>query len=176
MIKVIKMSVVSILFSMLFACSQSYIPDVTESVDAEKICTQVKQMIESHSTGFEAIKGVRTVSRKLDVWQAKTHLVGQDCQIWRWSNGKQAYMCHRLLPDEETTRIKFDKAVEFSRQCLGTGWKEEKISREKTAAVRVVFSSQQTDTVASVHRIQNRGLLKDEWSLYYFIGDREKTL
>lgn len=160
----------------LMSCNSFYTQDLTETVPTNEICAQVKQLVAEHDKGFEQLKGHMVVSSKLDVWQANYHLIGKDCQVWRWSNGKQAYMCSRVLPDQETAIKKHDKAIAFTRQCLGQGWSSENITREQTGAVRTIFSRQGEKTVLSVHRINTRGLFDSEWTVYYFVGDRESTL
>ena len=160
----------------LTACNSVKTQDMTTSVPTDELCTQVKKLIVQHGDGFQEIKGKVHIARYVDVWDAKYHLVGKGCQIWRWSDGKQAYMCSVTVPNKQVAIEKHIKAIKFSKQCLGSEWIVENIENQKTGAYRSIFSRKEQNTVASVHRVNTEGLFKSEWTVYYFIGDRDKSL
>jgi len=175
MMKYIKISSYSALLILLSACNNVKNNEV-EIVSEEQLCSQVKQLITQHNKGFSSIKGSLASNQYMDVWKAKYHLVGNDCQVWRWADGKQAYMCSVSVPNKESAIEKVNKAVDFSKQCLGNNWTMENIERKETGAYRSIFSKSGLNTVASVHRVKTEGLFKSEWTVYYFIGDRDRSL
>jgi len=142
----------------------------------EQLCSQVKKLLTQHNMGFSEIKGKLVATQYMDIWEAKYNLVGKDCQVWRWSNAKQAYMCSVNVPNEEMAIQKVNKAVSFTKQCLGNAWVLENIERTETGAYRSIFSNSGLDTVASIHRVKTEGLFKSEWTVYYFIGERDQSL
>lgn len=164
------------LILILQACTPVKAPDVAASKKPAELCNEVNSLIDQHQLGFKQLKRNLVISSRMDIWQAKFHLVGNDCEIWRWSNGKQAYMCSQVVPDESIALEKYNKAINFSRQCLGDSWKIENIERKHGRSFRAIFSKPGSKTVASIHRVKTEGLFKTEWSVYYFIGDRDQTL
>ena len=158
------------------ACNPVQLPDAASTLAPGELCNQVNSLIDQHQQGFEQLKRNLVTSSRMDIWQAKYHLVGNDCEIWRWSNGKQAYMCSQLVPDELIAIEKYNNAVNFSRQCLGESWKIDNIDRPHGRSHRAIFSKSGFKTVASIHRVKTEGLFKSEWTIYYFIGDRDRSL
>ena len=173
--KYIKFSLLISLMLLLTACNSVKQPLIVE-VSEEELCSQVQQLISQHDDGFPDVKGNVMVTRYMDIWDAKYHLVGKSCQIWRWADGKQAYMCSVTVPNKEMAIEKYEKATKFSKQCLGDKWSSENIEREKTEAFRTIFSKPGENTSASVHRVKAEGLFDSEWTVYYFIGDRDRSL
>lgn len=160
----------------LIACNNVKNQQTMVTVSDDELCTQVKQLISQYKEGFQDIKGKIYSARFMSTWDAKYHLVGKSCEIWRWSDGKQAYMCSITVPNKKIAIERHEKAIAFSKQCLGNEWSTENIERQKTGAFRTIFSKQGGGPVASVHRVKTEGLFKSEWSVYYFIGDRDRSL
>lgn len=158
------------------SCSTSKPGDVVSQKSTDQLCSEVNKLINQHQQGFDQQKGRLLVSNRMDIWQAKLHLVGNDCEIWRWSDGKLAYMCSQVLPEESAALEKYNRAIEFTRQCLGNTWKEESIERQHGRSFRAIFSQAGSITSASVHRIKTEGLFKSEWTVYFFIGNRDQSL
>lgn len=160
----------------LHGCNPVQAPDVASTKTPAELCKQVNSLIDQHQLGFKQLKRNLVISSRMDIWQAKFHLVGNDCEIWRWSDGKQAYMCSQTVPDEAIVIEKYNNAINFSKQCLGDAWKIENIDREHGRSFRTIFSKPDLKTVASIHRVKTEGLFKSEWTIYYFIGDRDQSL
>jgi len=160
----------------LSACNQVKTTGMDSVLREAQLCLQVKQLVNQHQNGFEQFKGRLQTTKFMDVWDAKYQLVGNNCQIWRWSNGKQAYMCSLTVPDKQLANKKIEKAVGFTSQCLGNEWLKENLQQNNSDAFRVVFSKPGENTVASIHGLKTQGLFKSEWTVYYFIGDRDHTL
>lgn len=167
---------ISVIIAMLFLAGCNNTKNDTAVLTPDELCVQVKELISQHGDGFKQLKGNLQVTKNMDIWDAKYHLVGKGCQIWRWSNGKQAYMCSLTVPDKSLAIEKQNKAIDFSRQCLGNEWSAEKVDRNNGRAVGTVFSKEKGNTVASIHRIKIKGLFKSEWTVYYFIGNRDQSL
>ena len=160
----------------LQACNPVKSPDVASTVTPEELCVQVNNIIDQHQQGFKKLKRSLITSSRMDIWQAKYHLVGNDCEIWRCSNGKQAYMCSQVVPEEQIAIEKYNNAISFTRQCLGESWNIENIDRQHGRSFRAIFSKADSETAASIHRVKTEGLFKTEWTIYYFIGDRDRSL
>ncbi len=175
MIFISRFTFISLLLFFATACSNVKTDQVSVLSEAE-LCDQVKQIIDQHKQGFSEIKGSIHVTKKVDVWDARYHLVGKACQVWRWSDGKQAYMCSLTMPDEEMASERYSNAVQFTQRCLGEKYQAEIIDVNNGHAVRTIFSRDAKDTVASVHRVKTQGVFKSEWTVYFFIGDRERSL
>lgn len=142
----------------------------------DELCKQVNSLVQQHQENFKQIKSTLVISPRMDIWRAKLHLVGNDCQIWGWSDGKQAYVCSLAVPDETIAIERYKKAIDFTRQCLGNQWTTETIDRDHGRSNRTIFSNPSVNTSASVHRVKTEGLFKTEWTIYYFIGDRDRSL
>ena len=169
--------IITLLISYLvIACNSTKIAKINDEASAPDLCNQVKQLVSQHKNGFEQLKGNLQATKFMDVWQAKYQLVGNNCQIWRWSDGKQAYMCSLTVPNKAAAKMRVEKAIGFTKECLGSVWDSEKIVRNKAGAFRHVFSNQASSTVASVHGVKTEGLFKSEWTVYYFIGDPDRSL
>lgn len=171
-------NMITVLMAVLFvsACNSVKTGAVNDRVPEAALCQQVKQIVNQHKNGFEQIKGQIQLTKNMDIWEAKYQLVGKNCQIWHWSNGKQVYMCSLTVPDKETADIKINNAISFTKKCLGKKWKHENIQRNNSESSRNIFSKQDEKTVASIHGVNTKGLFRSEWTVYYFIGDRDKTL
>lgn len=157
-------------------CSTSKKEEVTVTLSKEELCVQVKQLISQHEDNFNNIKGKRIVTPIMDIWETKYQLIGKSCQIWGWSDGKQTYMCSQTMPNKQAAIEKHTKAVQFSKQCLGSKWSVKNIGSKNKSAFRTIFSKPGLQTVASIHRVKTAGLFDSEWTVYYFIGDRDKSL
>lgn len=174
--KTIKLYVAMMLILMISGCNSIKTEEITATVSEAESCLQVKQLVSQHKEGFKTLKGNYQSTKLMDIWDAKYQLVGKNCQIWRWSNGKQAYMCSLTVPNKEVANEKIDKAINFTQQCLGKEWSTKNIERKKSGAFRTIFSKQGMNTVASMHGVNTGGLFESEWTVYYFIGDADRTL
>lgn len=170
-------NIVAVVISLsVTACNSTKTAKLSSETSEVELCQQVKQLVNQHQTGFKQIKGQLQATKFMDVWEAKYQLVGKNCQIWQWSNGKQAYMCSLTVPNKEQASEKVDKAINFTKKCLGKQWAYENIHRNESDALRSIFSKQGVNTVASIHGISTKGLFKSEWTVYYLIGDRDQSL
>ncbi|MFW2372027.1 MAG: hypothetical protein ACN4GM_02830 [Gammaproteobacteria bacterium] len=160
----------------LSSCTTVKTSDQASSKQADELCEQVNSLVEQHQQGFKDLKSSLVISPRMDIWRAKFHLVGNDCQIWGWSDGKQTYMCSQVVPAESIAIERYKKAIDFTQQCLGNQWTAENIDREHGRSFRTIFTNPELTTVTSVHRVKTEGLFKTEWTVYYFIGDRDHSL
>ena len=160
----------------LTACGAPKKEEVAVTLPKAEICAQVKHLIAQHKDNFNKIKRKRIITPIMDIWETDYQLVGKSCQIWRWSDGKQAYMCSLTMPNKQAAIEKHTKAVKFSKQCLGNKWSVRNIESKNKGAFRTIFSQPVKQTVASVHRVKTTGLFDGEWTIYYFIGDPDKSL
>ena len=175
--KILKnLNIFTLFIILLSGCDAIKKNAATAEISDKDKCTQVKTLIAHHKDGFKDLKGNIHITSRMDIWDAKYDLVGENCQIWRWSNGKQAYMCSLTVPNKEIAIEKQKQAISFSKQCLGNEWQTENIEREHGRAFRTIFSQAENKTVASIHRVKTEGLFKSEWAIYYFIGDRDNSL
>ena len=163
-------------FIMLSSCVTVYEDAAIVNAPADEACKKVNELIDSHQDGFEKYKGNIVTTRRMDLWDANYHLVGDSCQVWRWSDGKQTYTCSFIVSSEDIAIKTQDKAISFLSSCLGEQWKKESIERSTGNSLRTIFSHDNLKTTASVHRIKTEGVFKPEWTIYYFIGDRDRSL
>ncbi len=141
-----------------------------------ELCNKVEQMVALHATGFDGVAGRKTPTKWMDISTAKYHLVGNDCQIWQWKDGRQVYVCSQAVPDTEQAVFRHKRAADFTAQCLGDAWQAEESVGKTGNTFKTVFSRPDSKTVATINRVKTGSVARDMWTLYYFIGDRDPSL
>lgn len=154
---------------MLAGCSLPKDSAMQAQADAMKPCEKIDALVAAHDKHFDGIKGPVLSQRYLDVWAAKVDAIGEGCQIWK-SGEHTTYMCTRNAPNEALAREWFDQAAKQMGQCL-SGWKQQAANPEIEQAKGLVWINKAK--FASVG-LQLVPVGRNHWTVYYFIGDRDR--
>lgn len=139
-------------------------------------CEKVLALVDQHPKKFDKIALNPRASRRMTIWEARYHLVGKNCQVWGWGKGKTNYMCSQTAPSKELAIEHFTKAKQLTQSCLGADWSLTERPRKLGTGVKAVFSQPNRPTVVSVHAVETKGLFKEEWTAYFFVGDSNEEI
>lgn len=138
--------------------------------DSLSTCEKVERLLAGYHEHFDALKGPQLSRRYMDIWAAKVNAIGEDCQIWK-SGSHSTYMCARNAPNPEIAREWLQQAEQSLGACLAN-WQREQSQRHDQPGFQGVVWSQPGKTAAvGVELVPTRG---NQYTLYYFIGDRNK--
>ncbi|TMP42760.1 hypothetical protein CWB96_14935 [Pseudoalteromonas citrea] len=98
-------------------------PSKQAQVDTMNICQKVEALISSAPSGFDPLKGAKVSTPFLTSWQAKAHLVGEQCQISNYSTGSTGYHCEQNFSSDNLASQVFDTSKRLIESCLSTEWK-----------------------------------------------------
>ncbi len=100
-------------------------------------CEKVNSLIDIAAEGFSDLKGVQINTKFLTSWQAKAHLVGDDCQVVQTSTGQHQYICSVQFASFDEASDTHDDALNLVQGCLSESWKEstEKAERRRTTTL-----------------------------------------
>ncbi len=147
--------------------------DATEKPTTQA-CLRLNQVIDAHKTNFDSLKKDHIHSGRMDIWSTDHHLAGDSCQIWGWANGRKAYVCSLTTPSNDIAKLKQENAIVTADQCLGKQWTMTAKNNEQEGYTRRYFQEEDSSVVVSIHRVNTQGFFKQEWTLYYFVGDPDQ--
>ena len=158
---------------LLAACSQTayeayMTPDKQTKV--YNACQKIDALINEYNNNFERVKGEKIQSRASNIWKAKHHLIGQDCQVWSWGKDKTTYSCSTSAPSKEVAFEYYNNAKSKAAECLGEAWSLEEAKRNKDEGMKAEFSSSNSQAIVATHVVPTQGLFKSEWTVYYYVG------
>jgi hypothetical protein len=161
----------------LLLSSCEMVPQEPEAIKQMSLCEKVQALLKEHDNRFKALRtSSPTRSRSIVVWDARYHLVGNNCQIWEWGKGNANYVCGLSTPNKDMAIERFNKAKEETRQCLDQTWELEERPRKIGNGLKATFSLPGGNTVAAVHAVETRGVFKSEWSTYFTVGNRNDEI
>ena len=160
--------------ALLTGCGMQNAEDAT--VAKMSTCEKVMALVDAHPNKFEKIRHNLQSTRQITVWDARYNLVGKNCQIWGWGSGKTDYMCSLTSPNQETAKENFTKAKELTQACLGSNWQLTETPRKVGNGIKAAFSRPNSHTVVALHAVETRGVIKEEWTTYLFVGDANSDL
>ena len=106
---------------MLEYCPRKYrwwktalLPKVTNA------CYKINALINEYDNDFNKIKLAVIDTRISQIWKAKYHLVGDNCQVWAWGKNRHIYSCSNTAPNKEIADYYFQNAKNTAKCCLGT--------------------------------------------------------
>jgi hypothetical protein len=158
------------------ACIPTTDQRLAAKADSMTACEKVNVLIASYSDGFQVLQGQRRSTRYGDMWIARYDVVGKGCEVWRLGDNSTYYVCNRIAPDQETAAHYYDEARELLHSCLGPDWRETEAPRSANSALKTVFATAATKATFSVRAIKTEGLFKQQWSVYYWVGDQHDQL
>jgi hypothetical protein len=139
-------------------------------------CEKLKALIQSHNKEFNSIK-LRKISNKFsDVWDARYHLVGKGCQVIRWGYGNHSYACSIISPGEKAANEIYLNAKTKIESCLGDEWKLKERALYGAKGMSAVYMNNDDGTAVATHSSETNGIFKNEWTNYFFVGDRKEIL
>lgn len=163
------------IFLLLFSINSMSLNDTKSNINTENKCQQVLDLIKAHKNKFKKIRKGVSNTGYADIWDAKTHLVGKNCQILRWENQKYSYTCNILSPSEKTAMQRYKKAKVKIKSCLGKGWiLKERAGYNNRKGYVAIYANKQHNTVVATHVFETSGIFKKEWTNYIFIGSRKR--
>lgn len=146
------------------------------STSVPPICDVVQQLLEEHADGFKKLRGTHANTRYGDIWKAKYDVVGSGCEVWRIGKGNTHYVCTRSAPTKEVADDYYVQARETARNCLGKDWAEAEAPRKMAVGVKTTFARPDEKAAVEIHEVKVDGLFKDQWTIYYIMGEPTEKL
>lgn len=154
---------------MLTACTMSGDPALQAKADQMSGCQKIEVLVQAYDSQFEGLKGPVLSQRYLDIWDARVDAVGRDCQIWKAAN-QTTYMCTRNAPDQAIGAEWFEEALAAFSECQGD-WQRQSVTVADGAGKGVVWTRSGKSAALGLQLVPAGGR---HWTLYYFVGDRDK--
>jgi hypothetical protein len=139
-------------------------------------CEKVLALVDEHPNQFSQLRLNSKSTGAITVWDARYHLVGNSCQVWGWGKGKNDYVCSKTAPNKAIAQEYFDTAKQLTSSCIGDNWTLSEQPRKVGTGIKAVFSRESSPTVIAVHAVETKGLFKDEWTTYFFVGASNKDI
>lgn len=154
---------------LLSACTMPGDPALQARADQMSACEKIEALVNAYDNHFDGIKGPVLSQRFLDIWAARVDAVGRDCQVWK-SASHTTYMCTRNAPGKEVGEEWFERAAAEMGQCQG-GWQRQAVTIAEGAGKGAVWMRSGTSASIGLQLVPVSGR---HWTLYYFVGDRDK--
>jgi len=133
-------------------------------------CQKIDLLMNAYQSNFEQLKETSVKARVSNIWQAKYHLIGENCKIWSWGGNQTTYSCNTTEVDEATARDYFNGAKETLKKCLGKDWQLAESKRKNDDGLKAEYTTKNNPLSLSTHLVPNSGLFQSKWSVYYYIG------
>jgi len=133
-------------------------------------CQKIDLLINAYDNNFEQLKETKIKARVSNIWQAKYHLIGQNCKIWTWGAAQTTYSCNTIEVDEQNAKNYYQGAKKTLQQCLGTEWQLDESKRNNDNGLKAEYTTKDKTVTLSTHLVPSTGLFKSKWSVYYYIG------
>ncbi len=140
--------------------------------DAMPVCEKIDRLVSSYHQGFEPVRGRNTSDRFMMIWDAKVNAAGDNCEVWQTGAGKTSYVCTRIAPNKDVAEQWYDSDISNINTCM-SDWVREDLPRQDGPGRRTVWSQPGKNPQVSAHVFPTRGVFKEHWTLYYFVGDRD---
>ncbi len=146
------------------------------TVQTKDYCPILDALITEFDNGFDKIKAAQMSTQYSQIWQAKYHLVGNDCQVWASGTDKTTYACSRMTPNEDVAKMLFDKAKDTGRKCLTSDWQLNEQPRLNNTGYKAEFKNKNRtdDLTLSIHMVPSTGAFSSDWMVYYYVGSQRK--
>ncbi len=145
---------------------------IQAKADAMSACEKIDRLVASYDQAYEPVRGRNTSDRFMMIWDAKVNAVGDNCEVWQTGAGKTSYVCTRVAPNKDVAAQWYDGDLNTIDACMG-GWIREDLPRQDGPGRRTVWSQPGKNPQVSAHVFPTRGVFKEHWTLYYFVGDRD---
>lgn len=150
--------------------------DFAKNAATMSACDIVSSLISEHKKGFASLRGSRADTQYAVIWKAKYNAVGDSCEIWQSGKGNTHYVCTRSAPTKQVADDYYSKAREKGQSCLGNEWSASEAPRKLGDGTKTTFSKEGLNTVVEIHEIKVEGVFKDQWSIYYIVGEPSTRL
>lgn len=141
-----------------------------QEIQSYTTCEKIDALVSAYTNDFDGIK-LKAISTPISqLWKAKYHLVGNDCQIWSWGNQVTTYSCSVTAPNKVVAQHYFDSAKTEALTCIGNEWKMTEAPSNNNKGLKVTFENAEKGMSISAQMIPNEGLFKSGWGVYYLIG------
>ena len=157
---------------LLVSCTTGPVSVMQANVDEMTPCEKIDGLVSAYAHDFDSIKGRVSSERFMGIWAAKVDAVGKGCQVWLTGDKKTTYVCTRVAPNEAVARDWYGDALDTMAQCLGD-WQREDLDRKDDSGRRTVWSKPGKFPIVSAHVLPTNGVYNQNWSLYFFVGDRD---
>jgi hypothetical protein len=138
------------------------------------VCEKIDALVKAYDNDFEKIKLTAVNTPISQLWKAKYHLVGNDCQIWSWGNQVTTYSCSVAAPSKAVAQQYFENAKNEALACIDDSWKMTESPSNNNKGLKVTFDNPEKGMSISAQMVPTGGWLKSGWSVYYYVGDIEQ--
>lgn len=164
---------ISSIVAMLSGCSSVTHNNSSTTDDASVVdqagCQSLSTLFSKSDHGFESIRLRPSYNNKVTLWDSHFQLINDSCQIWQWAD-KYSYVCNKAYPDQEMAHQAYEQAQSFINQCLSdhpNGWYEQQgVLEGRGEETQYLFEGQ---VRGSLRKQSTPGLVKDSWSVYFWI-------
>ncbi|MBU2894038.1 hypothetical protein KO495_12020 [Colwellia sp. D2M02] len=137
-------------------------------------CQKITMLANAYKTNFETLKQSEVKSRASNIWQAKYHLVGNNCKIWSFGANNATYSCNTIEVEQQSAQKYYQNAKETIQQCLGDDWRLTESKRNHDDGLKAEYVNEINDLTISTHLVPSTGVFKSKWSVYYYIGNVDR--
>lgn len=138
------------------------------------VCQKIELLSKAYETNFEQLKQSEVKARASNIWQAKYHLIGNNCKIWSFGANKATYSCNTIEVEKKSAENYYANTKETLQQCLGDDWQLNESKRNHDDGMKAEYSTANNDMVISTHLVPSSGVFKSKWSIYYYLGKVDK--
>ena len=152
----------------LSGCNTTLSPEEKAQVDNLSACEKINALVKGYNNEFNGLKAQKVTNKYADIWQAKYHLVGDQCQISQFSGQQLAYQCQKGFNNQVDALESYKKAVDFTQSCLTEGnWVMEQVNNAQS--VRTNFRLDNAPTI-SIHSGKTLAKINNTWSTSFQVG------
>ena len=156
-------------------CATGY-QQLERGITEDNPCKVLRTLAQEHQTDFKSIRTNPSRHPTVTIWHTNYQVFRNACEIWGWDQGKYSYVCSQISPSKDIAMASYNRAVNVIQSCLSDEWEAIETPRKLGNGTRTVFRKPGFNTIGSVHAVQTQGLIKDEWSTYFFVGDYNPNL
>lgn len=147
---------------------------ISEKVQNYTTCEKIDALVNAYDNDFEEVKLKPINSKISQLWKAKYHLVGNDCQIWSWGNKATTYSCHTTAPSKIIAKQYFESAKNEALKCVDDSWIMTESPSNNNKGLKVEFDNQIKGMRIATHMVPTGGWSKSVWSVTYYIGSSQQ--
>lgn len=141
-------------------------------------CSKLELLKNAYYDDFSQLKTTNVTGGATNIWKAKYHLFGENCQVFSWGGEQHTYSCSLVAPDEDTANGYYQNAKRVTQQCLGDAWTLEEKNRLHDEGMKTSFTNddaiQNEKITFSTHLVPRSGLFSTTWSVYYYVGNTKQ--
>ena len=147
---------------------------ISDKTQNYSVCEKIDALVNAYENDFEKIKLKPINSKISQLWKAKYHLVGNNCEIWSWGTKATTYSCSVTAPNKIVAQRYFENAKSEAIACIDDSWKMTESPSNNNKGFKLEFDNSTKGMRIAAHMVPTGGWSKSGWSVYYYIGSLEQ--